>query len=507
MQVELVQIHQEPMAASAIYQENNLSSDEPIGIEDSEEIRDDEPQIYDIEIPDRIPVSNSGAEQQFEAFQFQPSLKSFVTDTTDNDYDIILEPNDIINIQIPTTAVPKPFTEKSIKSESKIQLENTETGTKKDELEETDESKVTDTEDNTTENFDIIFNSSDTNDIRELIHEIKGSILKEESDSNTSKYVAVDDSDMQDIQENVNYDILIANSEEGIGELLSNILKGNNKHKDQDYIKIGKSFSSEMNVGNRDNSTDSEEIDTSVNDLNNNPEDLSSDEITFENDATIETDLGLDLPSKVSTNRLEVRDFDLILNDTSSFNLKMIDASEEEEDDVNENKITSLEVNEYNTSTENNNNVTSLKVDEYDESEEERYNVTSLGVDEYDTSTEKRDNVTSLEVDEDDSSTEKNNDATLLEVDEYEDSEEERYNITSLVVDEYDTSTETTDNVTSLEVDEYDTSTEIRDSVILLENGNNTETATPKDDSSINSETETKVCITKIQLENLNRLC
>lgn len=489
MQVELVQIHQEPMAASAIYQENNLSSDEPIGIEDSEEIRDDEPQIYDIEIPDRIPVSNSGAEQQFEAFQFQASLKSFVTDTTDNDYDIILEPSDIINIQIPTTAVPKPFTEKSIKSESKIQLENTETGTKKDELEETDESKVTDNEDNTTENFDIIFNSSDTNDIREWIHEIKGSILKEESDSNTSKYVAVDDSDMQDIQENVNYDILIANSEEGIGELLSNILKGNNKHKDQDYIKIGKSFSSEMNVGNRDNSTDSEEIDTSVNDLNNNPEDLSSDEITFENDATIETDLGLDLPSKVSTNRLEVRDFDLILNDTSSFNLKMIDASEEEEDDVNENKITSLEVNEYNTSTENNNNVTSLKVDEYDNSEEERYNVTSLGVDEYD------------------SSTEKNNDATFLEVDEYDDSEEENDNITSLVVDEYDTSSETTDNVTSLEVDEYDTSTEIRDSVILLENGNNTETATPKDDSSINSETETKVCNTKIQLENLNRLC
>lgn len=502
MQVELVQIHQEPMAASAIYQENNLSSDEPIGIEDSEEIRDDEPQIYDIEIPDRIPVSNSGAE----AFQFQPSLKSFVTDTTDNDYDIILEPNDIINIQIPTTAVPKPFTEKSIKSESKIQLENTETGTKKDELEETDESKVTDNEDNTTENFDIIFNSSDTNDIRELIHEIKGSILKEESDSNTSKYVAVDDSDMQDIQENVNYDILIGNSEEGIGELLSNILKGNNKHKDQDYIKIGKSFSSEMNVGNRDNSTDSEEIDTPVNDLNNNPEDLSSDEITFENDATIETDLGLDLPSKVSKSRLRVTDFDLILNDTSSFNLKMIDASEEEEDDVNENKITSLEVNEYNSSTENNNNVTSLKEDEYDNSEEERYNVTSLGVDEYDTSTEKRDNVTSLEVDEDDSSTEKNNDATLLEVDEYDDSEEENDNITSLVVDEYDTSTETTDNVTSLEVDENDTSTEIRDSVILLENGNNTETATPKDDSSINSETETKVCNTKIQLENLNRL-
>lgn len=489
MQEELVEIHQEPMAASTIYQENNLSSDEPIGIEDSEEIRDDEPQIYDIEIPDRIPVSNSGAEQQFEAFQFQPSLKSFVTDTTDNDYDIILEPNDIINIQIPTTAVPKPFTEKSIKFESKIQLENTETGTKKDELEETDESKVTDNEDNTTENFDIIFNSSDTNDIRELIHEIKGSILKEESDSNTSKYVAVDDSDMQDIQENVNYDILIGNSEEGIGELLSNILKGNNKHKDQDYIKIGKSFSSEMNVGNRDNSTDSEEIDTPVNDLNNNPEDLSSDEITFENDATIETDLGLDLPSKVSKSRLRVTDFDLILNDTSSFNLKMIDASEEEEDDVNENKITSLEVNEYNTSTENNNNVTSLKVDEYDNSEEERYNVTSLGVDEYD------------------SSTEKNNDATSLEVDEYEDSEEENDNITSLVVDEYDTSTETTDNVTSLEVDEYDTSTEIRDSVILLENGNNTETATPKDDSSINSETETKVCNTKMQLENLNRLC
>lgn len=489
MQEELVEIHQEPMAASTIYQENNLSSDEPIGIEDSEEMRDDEPQIYDIKIPDRIPVSNSGAEQQFEAFQFQPSIKSFVTDTTDNDYDIILEPSDIINIQIPTTAVPKPFIEKSIKFESKIQLENTETGTKKDELEETDESKVTDNEDNTTENFDIIFNSSDTNDIRELIHEIKGSILKEESDSNTSKYVAVDDSDMQDIQENVNYDILIGNSEEGIGELLSNILKGNNKHKDQDYIKIGKSFSSEMNVGNRDNSTDSEEIDTPVNDLNNNPEDLSSDEITFENDATIETDLGLDLPSKVSKSRLRVTDFDLILNDTSSFNLKMIDASEEEEDDVNENKITSLEVNEYNTSTENNNNVTSLKVDEYDNSEEERYNVTSLGVDEYD------------------SSTEKNNDATLLEVDEYEDSEEENDNITSLVVDEYDTSTETTDNVTSLEVDEYDTSTEIRDSVILLENGNNTETATPKDDSSINSETETKVCNTKIQLENLNRLC
>lgn len=101
----------------------------------------------------------------------------------------------------------------------------------------------------------------------------------------------------------------------------------------------------------------------------------------------------------------------------------------------------------------------------------------------------------------------KNNDATSLEVDEYDDSEEENDNITSLVIDEYDTSTETTDNVTSLEVDEYDTSTEIRDSVILLENGNSTETATPKDDSSINSETETKVCNTKIQLENLNRLC
>lgn len=535
MQEELVQIHQEPLAASMIYQKNNLSSNEPLGEGDSEENRDDEPQIYEIDIPDRIPVSNSGARSHFEALQFQRSLQSFVTDTTDNDYDIILEPNDIINIQIPTTAVPTTFTEKSSKSESKIKLENIETGTKKSEHEEIEESNATDNEDHTTENFDIIFNSSDTNDIQKLIHEIKESNPTEESDANTSKYAAVDDKNMQDVKKNVNYDILINNSEDDIGELLSNILKGINKKKDQDYVKIKKALSSEMNVGNRDNGTESEEIDTPINDLNNNPEDLYKDEIPFDNDVPLETDLGVDLASKISTDRLEVTNYDLILNDSSSFNLKMIDASEEKEENVNEINIMSLEEDDYDTSTERSNNVTSLEVDEYDNSQEERYNVTSLEVDEYETSTEKRDNVTTLEVDEYDTSTEKRDNVTLLEVDEYDNSGEERYNVTSLEVDEYETSTEERDNVTSSEVGEYDTSTEkiknitsleaneykistettdkatslvvdeydsskeIRDNVTLLENGNNTDTATPKDDSSTNTETGTNVCSTKIQ--------
>lgn len=75
-------------------------------------------------------------------------------------------------------------------------MENIEIGIKKDEFEEIDESKVIDIEDNIIENFDIIFNSLDINDIRELIYEIKGLILKEEFDLNISKYVVVDDSDM-----------------------------------------------------------------------------------------------------------------------------------------------------------------------------------------------------------------------------------------------------------------------------------------------------------------------
>lgn len=75
-------------------------------------------------------------------------------------------------------------------------MENIEIGIKKDEYEEIDESKVIDIEDNIIENFDIIFNSLDINDIRELIYEIKGLILKEEFDLNISKYVVVDDSDM-----------------------------------------------------------------------------------------------------------------------------------------------------------------------------------------------------------------------------------------------------------------------------------------------------------------------
>lgn len=75
-------------------------------------------------------------------------------------------------------------------------MENIEIGIKKDEFEEIDESKVIDNEDNIIENFDIIFNSLDINDIRELIDEIKGLILKEEFDLNISKYVVVDDSDM-----------------------------------------------------------------------------------------------------------------------------------------------------------------------------------------------------------------------------------------------------------------------------------------------------------------------
>lgn len=75
-------------------------------------------------------------------------------------------------------------------------MENIEIGIKKDEFEEIDESKVIDNEDNIIENFDIIFNSLDINDIRELIYEIKGFILKEEFDLNISKYVVVDDSDM-----------------------------------------------------------------------------------------------------------------------------------------------------------------------------------------------------------------------------------------------------------------------------------------------------------------------
>lgn len=83
-----------------------------------------------------------------------------------------------------------------MKFESKIQLENIEIGIKKDEFEEIDESKVIDNEDNIIENFDIIFNSLDINDIRELIYEIKGLNLKEEFDLNISKYVVVDDSDM-----------------------------------------------------------------------------------------------------------------------------------------------------------------------------------------------------------------------------------------------------------------------------------------------------------------------
>lgn len=75
-------------------------------------------------------------------------------------------------------------------------MENIEIGIKKDEFEEIDESKVIDNEDNIIKNFDIIFNSLDINDIRELIYEIKGLILKEEFDLNISKYVVVDDSDM-----------------------------------------------------------------------------------------------------------------------------------------------------------------------------------------------------------------------------------------------------------------------------------------------------------------------
>lgn len=75
-------------------------------------------------------------------------------------------------------------------------MENIEIGIKKDEFEEIDERKVIDNEDNIIENFDIIFNSLDINDIRELIYEIKGLILKEEFDLNISKYVVVDDSDM-----------------------------------------------------------------------------------------------------------------------------------------------------------------------------------------------------------------------------------------------------------------------------------------------------------------------
>lgn len=75
-------------------------------------------------------------------------------------------------------------------------MEIIEIGIKKDEFEEIDESKVIDNEDNIIENFDIIFNSLDINDIRELIYEIKGLILKEEFDLNISKYVVVDDSDM-----------------------------------------------------------------------------------------------------------------------------------------------------------------------------------------------------------------------------------------------------------------------------------------------------------------------
>lgn len=75
-------------------------------------------------------------------------------------------------------------------------MENREIGIKKDEFKEIDESKVIDNEDNIIENFDIIFNSLDINDIRELIYEIKGLILKEEFDLNISKYVVVDDSDM-----------------------------------------------------------------------------------------------------------------------------------------------------------------------------------------------------------------------------------------------------------------------------------------------------------------------
>lgn len=75
-------------------------------------------------------------------------------------------------------------------------MENIEIGIKKDEFEEIDESKVIDNEDNIIENFDIVFNSLDINDIRELIYEIKGLILKEEFDLSISKYVVVDDSDM-----------------------------------------------------------------------------------------------------------------------------------------------------------------------------------------------------------------------------------------------------------------------------------------------------------------------
>lgn len=75
-------------------------------------------------------------------------------------------------------------------------MENIEIGIKKGEFKEIDESKVIDNEDNIIENFDIIFNSLDINDIRELIYEIKGLILKEEFDLNISKYVVVDDSDM-----------------------------------------------------------------------------------------------------------------------------------------------------------------------------------------------------------------------------------------------------------------------------------------------------------------------
>ena len=185
-----------------ILQESTLSSNDS---QDSQEILNDVQHEYQDEIESNIADRDNKSQVQNNPVLSGPL--SLLTDSTHNDFDIILEPIDI-DLLIPTTTVKTPtladdfgkITDSDDSVPKKVDIV-------RDKLEKIDDDRRTPDNDHVP-NYDIILNSTDESNI---IDEVKGFNSEEK----------VEDKDT--VQNKVNFDIVFDNSGNKMDDLIHDI--------------------------------------------------------------------------------------------------------------------------------------------------------------------------------------------------------------------------------------------------------------------------------------------
>ena len=219
-----------------ILQESTLSSNDSL---DSQEILNDVQHEYQDEIESNIADRDNKSQVQNNLVLSGPL--SLLTDSTHNDFDIILEPIDI-DLLIPTTTVKTPTLDddlgKIIDSDDSVPKKG---DIVRDKLEKKDDDSGTPDDDHVP-NYDIILNSTDESNI---LDEMKGFNSEEN----------VGDKDI--VQNKVNFDIVFDNSGNKMDDLIDDI-KGivkNNGIKNSDNRN-----EESMNLNNKSEDIDNESI-------------------------------------------------------------------------------------------------------------------------------------------------------------------------------------------------------------------------------------------------------